>query len=196
VLVLSRLQVSGGPSYQLSFIRTDGQVRDLAQLPGEPIARSWVWASDGTSVAFLVHTSTISLVTLDLEKTGGLRYIDDLGVEARPSSGAIAPAAWEPSGSLLYAGPAHTNGASGSGVSVLYEVAAGRTDAHRLGDVDPAWAPAVANEGVLFTLARRGSDMLVLRPVDGQGPCLVSSRWESRFRVRFRPAGTSLTGNC
>lgn len=189
VLVLSRL-VSGGPSYELSFLQTDGQLRDLAQLPGEPIAGSWVWAPDGGSIAFLVHTTTVSLVTLDIQ-TGTLRYLDDLGADALPSSGAIAPAAWEPSGGLLYAGPARP---SGSGGPVLHEVATGRTDAHRLGDVDPAWAPAVANEGVLFTLARRGGDELVLRPVDGKGHVLgeqplgiqvsgaFSARWDFAHR--------------
>ncbi|MBV9327216.1 MAG: hypothetical protein JO352_25990 [Chloroflexi bacterium] len=200
VLVLSRL-VSGGPSYELSFLQTDGQLRDLAQLPGEPIAGSWVWAPDGGSIAFLVHTTTVSLVTLDIQ-TGTLRYLDDLGADALPSSGAIAPAAWEPSGGLLYAGPARP---SGSGGPVLHEVATGRTDAHRLGDVDPAWAPAVANEGVLFTLARRGGDELVLRPVDGKGHVLgeqplgiqvsgaFSARWDFAHRqlliVRGAPGG-------
>jgi hypothetical protein len=201
VLVLSRLQVSGGPSYQLSFIGDDGNVRELAQLPSEPIAGSWVWAPDGASVAFLVHTTTVSLVALDVQKTGRLRYLDDLGVEALPSSGAIAPAAWEPACDLLYAGPAHADGGSGSGGSVLYEVAAGRTDAHRLGAVDPAWAPAVANEGVLFTLARRGSDELVLRPVDRDGhvlgeqplgiPNAIRCRRSARTYLMLQVAGVS-----
>src|SRR6266542_5318216 len=91
--------------FHLRFVGTDGQVRDVAELPGEPVTGSWVWAPEGGSVAFLVRTTTISLVALDLA-TGELRYLDNLGADALPGSGAIAPAAWEQSGDLLYAGPA------------------------------------------------------------------------------------------
>src|SRR5256885_4819755 len=56
---------------------------------------------------------------------------------ALPSSGAIAPAAWEPSGDLLYAGPASSYGSAGT---ALFRVAPRRTDAHRIGNVEPVWA--------------------------------------------------------
>ena len=70
VLVLSRHQVPGGARYNLRFVATDGLARDFADLPGEPLNGSWVWAPDGSSVAFLVHTSTTSLVALDLVNRG------------------------------------------------------------------------------------------------------------------------------
>ena len=66
VLVLSRRQVPGGTRFDLRFVGTDGQVRDIAELPGEPVTGSWVWAANGSSVAFLVRTTTTSLVAVDL----------------------------------------------------------------------------------------------------------------------------------
>jgi hypothetical protein len=143
VLVLSRRQIAGGVRYQIRFAATDGQVRDLVQLPGEPVAGGWVWAADGNSVAFLVHTTaTSSLVSLDLS-TGELRYRDDLSTDALPVSGAIAPAVWTPSGELLYSGPPRTDETSAGTGPVLFQVAPLRTDSHRVGDVQPVWAPAV-----------------------------------------------------
>ena len=90
-----------------------------------------------------------------------------------------APATLQPSGSLLYAAPSIRGefpGPSGTSASVLFEVAPGRVDAHRLGDVEPVWAPIVRAEGVLFTLARAENDVLVLRPVDSMGHALADQR--------------------
>jgi hypothetical protein len=50
VLVLSRRQLAGAARYRLRFARTDGQVRNVAELPGEPVAGSWVWATGRDSV--------------------------------------------------------------------------------------------------------------------------------------------------
>jgi hypothetical protein len=176
VLVLSRRQIAGGVRYQIWFAGTDGRVRDFVQLPGEPVAGSWVWAAEGGSVAFLVHTAaTTSLVSLDLS-TGDLRYLDDLSTDTLPVSGAIAPAAWKPTGELLYSGPPRTDGASAGTGPVLYQVAPLRTDAHRVGDVQPVWAPAVQSTGTVITLARAENDVLVLRPVDDSGHVLAEQR--------------------
>ncbi|HEY1296987.1 MAG TPA: hypothetical protein VGJ60_28255 [Chloroflexota bacterium] len=176
VLVLSRRQIAGGVRYQIRSAGTDGGVRDLLQLPGEPVAGSWVWAADGGSVAFLVHTTaTTSLVSLDLS-TGDLRYLDDLSTDTLPISGAIAPAAWKPSGELLYAGPPRTDATSAGTGPVLYQVAPVRTDSHRVGDVQPVWAPVVQSTGTVATLARAENDVLVLRPIDDSGHVLAEQR--------------------
>jgi hypothetical protein len=176
VLVLSRRHLAGAVRYRLRFARTDGQVRNVAELPGEPVAGSWVWASGGDSVAFLVHTAAAtSLVALDLP-TADLRYLDDLRSDTLPVSGAIAPAAWKPSGELLYSGPPRGDGTSGGGGPVLYQVAPLRTDAHRVGDVQPAWAPGVQSTGTVISLARAENDEHVLRPVDNSGHVLAEQR--------------------
>ena len=107
----------------------------------------------------------------------GLRYLDDLRGDSLPSSGAVAPATWQPSGWLLYAAPASTNGTGSSNTSpVLFSVAPGRTDAHRVGDLAPVFAPAERDDGVLLTLARAENDVLVLRPVDPSGHVLAEQR--------------------
>jgi dipeptidyl aminopeptidase/acylaminoacyl peptidase len=178
VLVSSQRRVTGGSQFHLRWVSTDGVVRDMADLPGEPVAGSWVWAPDGHAVAFLVRTSGTALVALDLASRE-LRYLDDLRADALPSSGAVAPAAWEPSGSLLYAAPAGARGASGNAAGsapTLFEVAPGRIDGHRVGDVEPVWAPMVRADGVLLTLARAENDVLVLRPVDPAGHALAEQR--------------------
>jgi len=175
VLAVSRRQIPGGTRFHLRFVGIDGQVRDIAELPGEPVTGSWVWAPEGGSVAFLVHSSTTSLVALDLT-TGELRYLDDVGADALPSSGAIAPAAWEPSGDLLYAGPASRYQSSGSTGPVLFRVAPRRTDAHRVADVQPVWGPIVRDDGIVLTLARGDNDLLVLRPLDQDGRVLAEQR--------------------
>src|SRR6266852_6238696 len=95
--------------FHLRFVATAGEARDLAELPAQPVAGSWIWAPNGHAVAFLVHSQTTALVTLDLT-SDELRYLDDLRGDALPSSGAVAPATWQPSGWLLYAAPASTNG--------------------------------------------------------------------------------------
>jgi hypothetical protein len=176
VLVLSRRQIAGGVGYRIRFAGTDGQVRDLVELPGEPVAGSWVWAVEGRSVAFLVHSAaTTSLVSLDLS-TGDLRYLDDLSTDTLPVSGAIAPASWKPSGELLYSGPPRTDESSAGTGPVLYQVAPLRTDSHRVGDVQPVWAPAVQSTGTVMTLARGENDSLVLRPIDNNGHVLAQQR--------------------
>ena len=176
VLVLSRHQIAGGVGYQIRFAETDGQVRDLVQLPGEPLAGSWVWAADGGSVAFLVHSAAASsLVSLDLS-TGEFRYLDDLSTDALPVNGAIAPAAWKPSGELLYSGPPRTDGTSAGTGPVLFQVAPLRNDSHRVGDIQPVWAPAVQSTGTVITLARAENDVLVLRPIDDSGHVLAEQR--------------------
>jgi len=55
-------------------------------------------------------------------------------------------------------------------------VAPGRTDPHRVGDIEPVFAPIVRDDGVLLTLARSDNDMLVLRPVDPNGRVLAEQR--------------------
>ncbi len=115
-------------------------------------------------------------MTLDLT-SDELRYLDDLRGDALPSSGAVAPATWQPSGWLLYAAPASTNGTGSNTTSpVLFSVAPGRTDAHRVGDLAPVFAPAERDDGVLLTLARAENDVLVLRPVDPSGHVLAEQR--------------------
>jgi hypothetical protein len=59
---------------------------------------------------------------------------------------------------------------------VLYQVAPLRTDAHRVGDVQPVWAPAVQSTGTVITLARAENDVLVLRPIDDSGHALAEQR--------------------
>ena len=176
VLLLSKRPVAGGTRFHLRFVATTGEARDLVDLPAQPVAGSWIWAPDGHAVAFLVHSQTTALVTLDLT-SDQLRYLDDLRGDALPSSGAVAPATWQPSGWLLYAAPASTNGTGSSNTSpVLFSVAPGRTDAHRVGDLAPVFAPAERDDGVLLTLARAENDVLVLRPVDPSGHVLAEQR--------------------
>ena len=176
VLVWSQRRVVGGSQLHLRWVRTDGSVRDLADLSGEPVVGSSVWAPDGHAAAFLVHTSVTALVTLDLA-TGELRYLDDVRGDALLSSGAVAPATWERSGGLLYAAPAGAGGYPETSVDsapVLFEVGPGRIDGRRVGDVEPVWAPIVRPDGVLLTLARADNDVLVLRPVDPAGHALAA----------------------
>jgi hypothetical protein len=176
VLLLSKRPVAGGTRFHLRFVATTGEARDLADFPAQPLAGSWIWAPDGHAVAFLVHSQTTALVTLDLT-SGELRYLDDLRGDALPSTGAVAPATWQPSGWLLYAAPASTNGTgSGNTGPGLFSVAPGRTDAHRVGDLAPVFAPAERDDGVLLTLARAENDVLVLRPVDPSGHVLAEQR--------------------
>jgi len=178
VLLLSQRQVTGGKHFVLRWVSVDGAIRDLADLPGAPLAGSWAWAPDGHEVAFLVRTSTTALVALNID-SGELRYLDDLRADGLPSSGAVAPATWESAGGLLYAAP--TNGAgfpggSSTSAPVLFEVAPGRIDSRRVGDVEPVWAPIVRVDGVLLTLARGENNVLVLRPVDPSGHALAEQR--------------------
>jgi len=178
VLLLSQRQVTGGKHVVLRWVSVDGAIRDLADLPGAPLAGSWAWAPDGHEVAFLVRTSTTALVALNID-SGELRYLDDLRADGLPSSGAVAPATWESAGGLLYAAP--TNGAgfpggSSTSAPVLFEVAPGRIDSRRVGDVEPVWAPIVRVDGVLLTLARGENNVLVLRPVDPSGHALAEQR--------------------
>jgi len=113
VLLLSQRPVTGGKHFLVRWVGIDGVIRDLADLPGEPLAGSWVWAPDGHAVAFLVHATTTALVALDIE-SGNLRYLDDLRADGLPSSGAVAPVTWVPSGGLLYAAPTTGTGFPGS----------------------------------------------------------------------------------
>jgi len=177
VLLLSKRPVAGGARFHLRFVATSGEARDLVDLPAQPVAGSWIWSRDGHAVAFLVHSQTTALVTLDLT-SDELRYLDDLRGDALPSSGAMAPATWQPSGWLLYAAPASNNGTGSTSNSspVLFSVAPGRTDAHRVGDLAPVFAPAERDDGVLLTLARAENDVLVLRPVDPSGHVLAEQR--------------------
>jgi hypothetical protein len=173
VLLVSGRRVSGSTSYRLRFVATGGQVRDLADLPEQPVSGSWVWKRDGTAVAFLVGPK-MALAALDLA-TGDVRYIADLQAGGFPGSGAVAPATWGASGELLYAGPSTSGlGRSSSGSALaLFEVGPGRLDARRLGDVEPVWAPIVRDDGIILTLARGNNDELVLRPVDPAGHALA-----------------------
>ena len=178
VLVLSQRPVAGGTGFVLRFVAASGEVRDMADLPGEPVTGSWAWAPDGHVVAFLVHTSTTALVALDT-RSGELRYLDDLQADTLPSSGAVAPATWKSSGDLLFAAPAGSGGfpsSASNSAPVLFQVAPGRVDAHRVGDVEPVWAPIVREDGLVLTLARGENDVLVLRPVDDAGHALAEQR--------------------
>jgi len=174
VLLLSQRQVTGGTRFGLRFVEISGAVRQLAELPAQPLAMSWAWAGDGHAVAFLVRTKSTALATLDVI-SGELRYIDDLATGSLPSSGAVAPATWDATGRLLYAAPLRGGGSSSTG-PVLFGVAAGRTDPHRVGDVEPVFAPIVRDDGVILTLARSDNDVLVLRPVDPNGHVLAEQR--------------------
>jgi hypothetical protein len=206
LLLVSQRSVTGGSRFRLRFVEVDGQARHLADLPGAPVSGSWVWAQDGRAVAFLVQPTT-ALATLDTA-SGDLRYLDDLQQDAFPSSGAVTPATWGSSGELLYAAPARRGGffvSSSSSATVLFGVARGRLDAHRLGDVAPVWAPIVREDGIILTLARADSDELVLRPVDPDGHVLAeqrlgvqvsgafAARWDLRNRqlliIRGAPGG-------
>jgi hypothetical protein len=73
VLLLSKRPVAGGTRFHLRFVATTGEARDLVDLPAQPVAGSWIWAPDGHAVAFLVHSQTTALVTLDLT-SDELRY--------------------------------------------------------------------------------------------------------------------------
>jgi PEGA domain len=175
VLLLSQRRAAGGTHFLIRWVGIDGDTRDLA---GEPVPGSWAWAPDGHASAFLVHASTTALVTLDVA-SGELRYLDDLRPDGLPGSGALAPATWEPSGGLLYAAPAGGRGfpnSSTTSAPVLFEVAPGRVDAHRVGDVEPVWAPIMRPDGVLLTLARDQNDVLVLRPVSPSGHAVAEQR--------------------
>jgi hypothetical protein len=177
LLLVSQRPVARGTSFHVRFVGSGGPVRDLVDLPRAPVSGSWVWAPDGGAVAFLVQ-STMALATLDMS-SGELRYVDDLQPDAFPSNGAVAPATWTPTGELLYAAPARTlrfSVGSSTSAAVLFGVAPGRLDAHRLGDVEPVWAPIVRDDGIILTLARADNDELVLRPVDPAGHALAEQR--------------------
>ena len=88
--------MTGGKQFLVRWVSIDGVTRDLADLPGEPLAGSWVWAPDGHEVAFLVRISTTALVALNID-SGELRYLDDLRADGLPTSGAVARATWVPS---------------------------------------------------------------------------------------------------
>ncbi len=179
VLLLSERQVAGGRRFHLRLVGvgTEGQVRDMADLPGEPVAGSWAWAPNGQSVAFLVGGSATALVALDTV-TGELRYLSDLRPDALPGQGAVAPATWTAAGDVLYAAPMSGGFAArpNDTVPVLFDVGPGRVDAHRLGDIQPVWAPMMGTDGVVLTLARADNDALVLRPVDLRGRALAEQR--------------------
>ncbi len=76
----------------------------------------------------------------------------------------------------MYAAPANGGTSAGSSASVLFRVAPRRIDAHRVGDVEPVWAPIVRDDGIVLTLARGENDVLVLRPVDQDGRALAEQR--------------------
>jgi hypothetical protein len=178
VLLLSQRSIGSGKRFRLRFVSTAGQVRDLAEFPAQPVAASWVWARDGHAVAFLVRSTAVALVTLVLG-TGEIRYLDDLRGDSLPSSGALAPATWQANGWLLYAAPRSTTASgssSGRASPVLLGVAPGRTDARRIGDIEPVFAPMVRDDGLMLTLARADNDTLVLRPVDPNGHVLAEQR--------------------
>src|SRR5437867_6083696 len=61
VLLLSKRPVAGGTRFHLRFVATSGEARDLADLPAQPVAGSWIWAPDGHAVAFLVRSQTTAL---------------------------------------------------------------------------------------------------------------------------------------
>jgi hypothetical protein len=177
LLLVSQRPVARGASFHVRFVGSGGPARDLADLPRAPVSGSWVWAPDGGAVAFLVQ-STMALAALDMS-SGELRYLDDLQPDAFPSNGAVAPVTWTPLGDLLYAAPARTGGfpaTSSTSASVLFDVAPGRLDGHRLGNVEPVWAPIVRDDGIILTLARVDNDELVLRPVDPAGHALAEQR--------------------
>jgi len=104
VVLLSQRSIGSGKRFRLRFVSTAGEVSDLTEFPVQPVVGSWVWASDGRAVGFLVQARTSALVTLDIT-TGEVRYLDDLRGDALPSSGGIAPATWQTTGWLLYAAP-------------------------------------------------------------------------------------------
>jgi hypothetical protein len=173
VLLLSERRVTRGRRFHLRLVPTQGELRDLADLPSEPVAGSWVWAPDGRSVAFLVRTSATALVALDTT-TEDLRYLDDLRADTLPGSGEVAPATWTASGDVLYAAP--PRGGTNNSAPALFAVAPGRVDAKRVGDIQPVWAPIVRPDGLLLTLARAGNDELVVRPADSEGHPLAEQR--------------------
>jgi hypothetical protein len=173
LLVLGEHPVRGGKRYDLRFVDRTGTARSTAELPAQPVAGSWTWATDGHAVAFLARGTALALATLDVAN-GQLRYIDDLGGTAQPGVGAVAPATWDQAGRLLYAGPVRAGIRGGTtSAPVLLAVDAGRTDAHRVGTIEPVFAPIVRDDGVLLTLARGADDMLILRPVDPSGQVLA-----------------------
>jgi len=166
--------MTGGTRFRLRFVEINGAVRQLAVRPAQPLAASWAWARDGHAVAFLVRAKSTALATLDVAN-GELRYIDDLATGSLPSSGAVAPATWDAMGRLLYAAPLRGGRSSSTG-PVLFGVSPGRTDPHRVGDIEPVFTPIVRDDGVVLTLARSDNDMLVLRPVDPNGRVLAEQR--------------------
>jgi hypothetical protein len=173
VLVLVQQPVNGGSHFHLLFAERNGQGRNLAELAGQPIVGSWVWAPDGHAVAFLTRAGGLALATLDITH-GGVRYVDDLGNGNAQGAASVAPATWDAAGRLLYAAPLHAGGVdSTNNTPVLLAVDPGRTDAHRVGTIEPVFAPIVRADGLLLTLARAGGDELVLRPVDPSGHVLA-----------------------
>jgi hypothetical protein len=173
LVVLGEHPVRGGKRYDLRFVGRAGAALSTAELPAQPVSGSWMWAADGHAVAFLARGKALALATFDVAN-GQLRYIDDLGGTAQPGVGAVPPATWDQSGRILYAAPARAGTRAGTtSPPVLLAVDAGRTDAHRVGTIEPVFAPIVPDDGVLLTLARGADDMLILRPVDPSGQVLA-----------------------
>jgi hypothetical protein len=175
VLVVAQQSVKGGNRFHLLFVGRHGRARDLAELAGQPVAGSWAWAPDGHAVAFLTRAGGLALTTLDIAD-GSVRYVDDLGNGTTQSAALVAPATWDQAGRLLYAAPLRAAGRdsnSNGSTPVLLSVDPGRTDARRVGSIEPVFAPIVRNDGILLTLARASGDELVLRPVDPSGHVLA-----------------------
>jgi hypothetical protein len=117
LLVVSRQPVSGGAARTvISWLDTGtGESEDLAVLPSEVAAGTYVWSPDGRTGGFVVHTASLAAVCT-LSVSGEFRYLGDLnhdGLLGPP----VAPVAWAPDGRVVYGAlvsqtPAATSSAS------------------------------------------------------------------------------------
>ena len=176
LLVIGRQSVSGGATRTaIHWLEAaSGGEQDLALLPSDVAADTYVWSPDGETVAFVVHTASLAAVCT-LSVGGDFRYLGDLnhdGLLGPP----VAPVAWAPDGRVLYGAlvsqtPAATSTAPfGQNPAGLFLADAADGPGHSFAS-SPALAPVWRPDGRLLAMGLPSGQetRLHLRELDAQG---------------------------
>ena len=176
LILVGRQSVTGGAvRTSIRWLDTgSGQAEDLALLPSQVAAGTYVWSPDGQTVAFVVHTASLAAVCT-LSVAGDFRYLGDLGHDGLLGP-PVAPVAWAPDGRVLYgalasqtpaSGPSLSFGQSAAGVFLADPLEAPGRSFSSTAALAPLWRP----DGRILALGLpTGQDSgLRLRELDAQG---------------------------